>query len=48
MAQNIYTIAQQHPGKKIVVLTGFLHRYYLIKELKKLNKQDFILKEFYD
>lgn len=48
MAQNIYTVAKQHPGKKIVVLTGFLHRYYLIKELKKLNKQDYILKEFYE
>lgn len=48
MAQNIYNIAQQYPGTKIVVLTGFLHRYYLIKELKKLNKQNYILKEFYE
>ncbi len=47
MANNIYNIAQQHSGKKIVVLTGFLHRYYLIKELKKLNNGSFEIKEFY-
>lgn len=47
MAKNIYEVAQKYPGKKIVVLTGFLHRYYLIKELKRLNKDNFKIKEFY-
>lgn len=48
MASNIYKIAEKYPGKKIVVLTGFLHRYYLIKQLAKLNKESFIVKEFYE
>ncbi|TDS12922.1 hypothetical protein [Sphingobacterium paludis] len=47
MAQNIYDISLQYPGKKILVLTGFLHRYYLIKELTKLNQHNFEIKEFY-
>lgn len=48
MASNIYKISEKYPTKKIVVLTGFLHRYYLIKELKKLNKGNYIVKEFYE
>lgn len=48
MAKNIYKIAENYPGKKIVVLTGFLHRYYLIKELKRINNGSYVVKEFYD
>ncbi|OCA77648.1 hypothetical protein BBH99_11505 [Chryseobacterium contaminans] len=48
MAQNIYNTTVKHPHKKIVVLTGFLHRYYLIKELNRLNKGNYVVKEFYD
>lgn len=35
MAQNILKQIELHPGEKIVVLNGFYHRYYLLKELKK-------------
>ncbi len=50
MAQNILKIATENPGKKIVVLTGFMHRYYIINELKELTtkKNNIELKEFYD
>ncbi|NML70732.1 ChaN family lipoprotein [Chryseobacterium sp. RP-3-3] len=48
MAKNIYKIAETHPGKKIVVLTGFLHRYYILKELKRINNGTYVIKEFYD
>ncbi|AIM36862.1 hypothetical protein KO02_09245 [Sphingobacterium sp. ML3W] len=50
MAKNILKIAEENPGKKIIVLTGFMHRYYIISELKKLTKKDrnIIMKEFYD
>lgn len=48
MAKNISRIAETHPGKKIVVLTGFLHRYYIIKELKRINNGTYVIKEFYD
>lgn len=34
MARNILQIAATYPDKKIVVLTGFFHRYYLLQELK--------------
>jgi hypothetical protein len=48
MASNIYKISEKYPAKKIVVLTGFLHRYYLIKELNRLNKGNYVVKEFYE
>ncbi|MBT2621209.1 hypothetical protein [Chryseobacterium sp. ISL-6] len=48
MAANIYKVAAQNPGKKIVILTGFLHRYYIIKQLKKINDLKYVIKEFYD
>lgn len=48
MAQNIYHVATKYPHKKIVVLTGFLHRYYLLKELNRLNNGSYVIKEFYD
>lgn len=48
MAKNIYKIAETYPGKKIVVLTGFLHRYYILKELKRINNGTYLIKEFYD
>ncbi len=34
MTKNILKTALQYPGKKIVVLTGFFHRYYLLQEVK--------------
>ncbi len=48
MAQNIYNTAAKYPNRKIVVLTGFLHRYYLLKELNRLNKGSYVVKEFYE
>lgn len=47
MAKNIISVAERYPGKQIVVLTGFLHRCYIISELKVHNRADFILREFY-
>lgn len=34
MAARIKSVIQQQPGKRYVVLTGFLHRYFLEDELK--------------
>ncbi len=49
MAKNIMTISEESKGKRIVVLTGFMHRYYLREELKRLTKdKNIVLKEFYD
>ena len=49
MAKNIVTIIRNNPGKKVVVLTGYFHRYYLLEELNKAkSKANFILKEFYE
>lgn len=47
MARNIYRIAKENPGKRIVVLTGFLHRYYIIDELNRINDIGYSVKEFY-
>ena len=47
MAENIYHVSTQYPDKRIVVLTGFLHRYYLIKELNRLNKGNLDIRDFY-
>lgn len=48
MAKNILKHANENNGKTIVVLTGFLHRYYIIKEIKKNRSANIILKEFYE
>ena len=49
MAQNILKVAKENEGKRLVVLCGFMHRYYLIEELKKYQQeQNIVLKEFYD
>jgi len=48
MAKNIMKVAEQNSGKRIVVTTGFLHRYYILNELKKLTQGKGIqIKEFY-
>lgn len=39
MAQNIIKHAQMHPNKRIVVLNGFYHRYFLKDELKKYQDE---------
>lgn len=39
MVKNILKQIQLHPGEEFVVLTGFYHRYYLLKELKKYKDQ---------
>jgi len=49
MANNIVTVVRNNPGKKIIVLTGYFHRYYLLEELKRAkSKANFTLKEFYE
>jgi len=49
MAKNIVNVVRNNPGKKVVVLTGYFHRYYLLEQLDKARaKANFTLKEFYD
>ena len=49
MATNIMTISEKNKGKRIVVLCGFMHRYYILKELKRLTKdKNIVLKEYYN
>ena len=49
MAKNIMTISENNKGKRIVVLCGFMHRYYIISELKRLTKdKNIVLKEYYE
>jgi hypothetical protein len=49
MAKNIMRMVELNKAKRIVVTNGFMHRYYLIKELKRLTKgKNIILKEFYE
>ena len=49
MAKNIMTISEKNKGKRIVVLCGFMHRYYILKELKRLTKdKNIVLKEYYN
>ncbi|MBA9076850.1 hypothetical protein [Rufibacter quisquiliarum] len=49
MARNIVRMAEKFPGKRVVVLTGFLHRYYLLSELQKLTAgKNIQIREFYD
>ena len=49
MAKNIVTVVRNNPSKKIMVLTGYFHRYYLLEQLNKAKeKENFTLKEFYE
>lgn len=48
MAKNILFYSKKYPGKKIIVLTGYYHRYYLLEELNKANDESFEIKEFYN
>ena len=45
MVDNIINQIKNNPNQRIVVLTGYSHRYYLIDELKKLEEEyDFTVK----
>jgi hypothetical protein len=49
MVKNILNYAKEYKGKRIVVLCGFEHRYYLRKLLKESEKNnDIVLKEYWD
>ena len=45
MVNNILNQIKNNPNKRIIILTGYSHRYYLIDELKKLEEEyDFSVK----
>jgi hypothetical protein len=49
MASNIIEYIQEYPGKRIVVLTGLFHKYYLMDLLFQVPQRDlFKVVEFYD
>jgi hypothetical protein len=49
MAEHIANFIRQYPNKRILVLTGSMHKYYLMKELTQLqDKLRFRLNEYYD
>ena len=39
MAANILNQIKRNPNKRIAVLNGYTHRYYLIDELKKYETE---------
>ena len=48
MVQNILGYVKQNPGKRIVVICGFEHRYYLRRELAKQEKSlGFVQREYW-
>jgi hypothetical protein len=49
MSKNILHFVNEHEGRRIVVLNGYYHRYYLSSLLKPKQKEnDFIMTEFYE
>ncbi|HVG28232.1 MAG TPA: hypothetical protein VM864_00790 [Pyrinomonadaceae bacterium] len=49
MTRNIVRYAKEFRGKKIVVLCGYEHRYYLRKKLKEqAAKEDFVVREYWN
>jgi hypothetical protein len=49
MANNIIEYIHEYPGKRIVVLTGLLHKHYLIDLLHRAPRRElFKVVEFYD
>lgn len=48
MAEHIAVFIRQYPKKRIMVLAGSMHKYYLLKKLASLQDQlRFTLKEYY-
>jgi len=47
MVKNIVAIAQEFKNKKIVVLTGASHKYYLLDEFNKIADKNYEIREFY-
>ena len=48
MAKNIMTVSEKNQEKRIVVLCGFMHRYYILEELqKRTENKNIVLKEYY-
>jgi hypothetical protein len=49
MSKNILHFVKEYNGKRIVVLNGYFHRYYLNYLIKpKQHELDFVVKEFYE
>lgn len=48
MIQNIKRYAKEFPGQRLVVITGFEHRYYLRSHLTHDIPSTFMVKEFYE
>lgn len=49
MVSNIIKYCNDYKNKKIIVLTGFYHKYYLTQELKKKEKEfNFVLSDCWD
>lgn len=47
MAQHIKLFIEKFPGKKIVVLTGANHKYYLLQQLKNESRLKCSISEYY-
>lgn len=49
MSNNILHFVKEYPGKKIVVLNGYFHRYYLNSLIRPMEGElNFIVKEFHE
>lgn len=49
LAENALRIIKNNPSHRVVVLTGYKHRFYTLNFLEKhQTKYNFVLKEFYD
>jgi hypothetical protein len=49
MMKNILKYSRQFEGKKIIVLCGFAHKNYLMRNLSKISgKENFEVREFYE
>jgi len=47
MAQHIQQFIERYPGKKIAVLTGANHKYYLLQQLKNESRLKCTISEYY-
>ena len=47
MAINIIRTAYQHKGKKIVILTGVQHKYYIKELLEKYHDGNYEIVDYF-
>jgi len=48
MVNQIISVAYKQKGKRIIVITGISHKYYLLDKLNRFSTTDYLFRDFTD